>query len=133
MSEQPPGIAWVPVLDTSGEDLERMHLHTFGMGGDHPTVPVAEAGGAPVDVEIAELVALLNRAGVTTFQACQDIEAGFSEIGPLVATVDDDYLYFESDRDAVRFGCIVVEWDQFPRTARILPERRDGWLFSATN
>jgi hypothetical protein len=36
-------------------------------------VTVPEAGNAPVEAEIAPLVAALNRAGIETLSSCQDI------------------------------------------------------------
>lgn len=148
MSDQ---IAWVPVLDLTDEDipLGQMPLTTFETGahGDEEGVPVPEAGGAVIDKEIAELVALLNRAGVTTFQSCQDIGRS-AELGALVAEDDgeDSCQLRGPDGDEVRFGCIVVEWDQFPKVGPLLPpmpripggrwpdriNRTDGWLFSAS-
>jgi hypothetical protein len=71
---EPQQISWEPVLDQTGDDLEPMRLITFGIArhtGDG--VPVPEAGGALIDRDIAELVALLNRAGVKTMQSCHDI------------------------------------------------------------
>jgi hypothetical protein len=135
-------ISWVPVLDETGDDLDSMRLDTFGLarhveGG----VPVPEAGGALIDRDIAELVALLNRAGVRTFQSCHDIgdACGYGrELGPLVASAEEDdnewYLYLDrAEGDAMRYGCIVVEWDQFPKVGPLLPWTGDaGWLFSAS-
>ena len=141
---EPQQISWVPVLDQTGDDLEPMRLITFGIArhtGD--AVPVPEAGGALIDRDIAELVALLNRAGVRTMQSCHDIGDACGdgcELGPLVATgeEDDDNWYTWIDRaggEAVRFGCIVVEWDQFPALGAVLPRyyesgNNSGWLVS---
>jgi hypothetical protein len=137
-------ISWVPVLDQTGDDPEPMRLITFGIArhtGDG--VPVPEAGGVLIDRDIAELVALLNRAGVRTMQSCHDIGDACGdgyELGPLVATgeEDDDNWYMWIDRaggEAVRFGCIVVEWDQFPALGAVLPRyyesgNNSGWLVS---
>ena len=71
------------MLDQTGDDPEPMRLITFGMArhtGDG--VPVPEAGGALVDRGIAELVALLNRAGVKTMQKRPARCCGVSAAGP---------------------------------------------------
>jgi hypothetical protein len=51
---------------------------------------------------------------------------------------DEDNWYTWIDRaggEAVRFGCIVVEWDQFPALGAVLPRyyesgNNSGWLVS---
>jgi len=144
------GISWVPVLGM----LEPMPLTTFETGGGHDGVPVPEAGGAVIDKEIAELVALLNRAGIKTFQSCQDIGANFRDFGggPLRAVEvegEEDgefWTDYQPAGEELRYGCIVVEWDQFPKVGRVLPPWKNmpggrwldrinhntGWLFSAS-
>ena len=137
---EPQQISWVPVLDQTGDDPEPMRLIPFGIArhtGDG--VPVPEAGGALIDRDIAELVALLNRAGVRTMQSCHDIGDG-CELGPLVATGDEDddnwYMWIDlAGGEAARFGCVVVEWDQFPALGAVLPRyyesgNNSGWLVS---
>ena len=51
---------------------------------------------------------------------------------------ENDNWYMWIDRaggEAVRFGCIVVEWDQFPALGAVLPRyyesgNSSGWLIS---
>lgn len=124
-------VSWVPVVDKTGAVLEGMPLHTFGLAGDHETVPVPEAGGAEVDREVAGLVALLNRAGVRTFQSCQ-AATDWAEVGPLAAESGEDGEGCYLGPAGLRYGCVVVEWDQYPKLAGLLPRHvgrsRDGWL-----
>src|SRR2546430_187209 len=130
MSEQdkPPAIGWVPVLCDPDEFMETMPLTTFGIGSDHEDegVPVPEAGGAVIDRDIAELVALLNRAGIRTFQSCHDIRHGAvvgpQEVGWAEGEDEDvDYFMLEDAGEAGRYGCIVVEWAEFPKVGPVLP------------
>ena len=136
-------VVWLPVLDLTGGWLEAMPLSTFGTATDHEGVPVPEADGAVIDTGIAELVALLNRAGVETVQSCHDVSGG-SGSGRLVAEDGDEdeivVRLYEADDDTW-FGCIVVQWDQFPKVGRLLPGGPwpdalpylpDGWLFTAS-
>jgi hypothetical protein len=64
-------------------------------------------------------VALLNRAGIETFQSCQDIGPDaviYSEFEDDEITVN---LYAKDEE--TRYCCIVVTWDQFPKVGRVLP------------
>ena len=85
--------------------------------------------GVLIDPDIAELTALLNRAGIETVQSCQDIG-------------DEDDR--EVDPDLPRIGIIVVAWETFPALAAMLrpalaelgpfsaPEHNtNGWLYVA--
>ena len=139
-----PRMVWLPVLDTTGFVLS-MPISPFGTASGHEGVPVPEAGGAIIDTEIAELVALLNRAGVETVQSCQDLAA---EAGRLVAGFTDEedgddaeiiVRVYQADEET-RFGCVVVTWETFPKVGPLLPGRwvdsqaqnYNGWLLTVS-
>jgi hypothetical protein len=133
-------ITWLPVLNETGGWLGTMPLSTFGLLTKHEAVPVPEAEGALVDRDLAELVALLNRAGVRTLQSCQDI-GNRHDLGPRSAEVvgeneDGDFVRFlmRFHPADLRYGCVVVKWEQFPALSALLPRYvghgNGGWLLS---
>lgn len=82
-----PAIHWVPVLSDPHEPMDTVPLTTFetGQHEEDEGVPVPEADGAVIDRDIARLVALLNQAGIQTFQSCHDIRHD-AELGPQAVT-----------------------------------------------
>ena len=143
LDELPARMVWVPVYDTTGGLLDGMPISTFGIASNHEGVPVPEAGGEIIDTGIAELVALLNRAGVETVQSCHDL----GQAGRLVAGFESDdedaevvARLYQPDEDT-RFGCVVVTWDTFPKVGPMLPGHwvdsqaqnfTNGWLITAS-
>jgi len=122
-----PVILWMPVLDTTG--MLSMPVSTFGTGnhGDGEGVPVPEAGGALIDRDIAELVALLNRADVETVQSCQDLGTGECLVAEDDSEDDDDAgIVARLYKAETRLGCVVVTWESFPAVGRLLPPL-PGW------
>ena len=75
-----------------------------------------------IDTDIAELVVLLNRAGIRTSRSCHYIRQ-YAELGPMEAIKDDqeNVCLGKPPGDGMRYGCIVVEWSEFPKIGPVLP------------
>jgi hypothetical protein len=114
--------AWWPLTT---EDDGYFPVSTFGLAGWHDSagVDLPELDAAGVDSEIAPLVLALNRAGIETFQSCQDIGGVTRGHWP---------------EDVPRIGAIVVSWAVFPKLWQLMARARlggdhSGWLCNVTD
>jgi hypothetical protein len=115
----------------------------------HPTVPVRLGHFVvDIDVEIAPLVALLHRAGITTMQSCQDLDgrvwlmlASTSDLAALLAAVgkpssNPSSLYRRVRNEAAAAPHVRTDPDQwryalapYPLEDRLWPQH---WDFEVT-
>jgi hypothetical protein len=121
-TEDTEAVYWLPLVT---EDDEHFPVTTFGLAGWHDAAPVdlPELGATEVDSEIAPLVLALNRAGIETFQSCQDLGGVTHGHWP---------------EDVPRIGAIVVSWEVFPKLWQLMARAKlggdhSGWLCSVTD